>query len=456
MYYNKQGTFLNVKKFKEIHTSFELKNEKKTQMKRMWMWGWHKLSDKIKHWEITPDKKYVSIPAWLRWFWEFEDRYPLPTRVKFPKLINPYKWNKLDLKQDKAVDSLLKKEVGLLHASTWVWKTNISAKIIKELEVRTLIVVSWIELMNQMKKDLKEVFWITYKTLSGSKTKQKTADESIIIANIDTLVKQYNSFFEMFDLVILDEVDTYFSSDTRREMMWKKLNMKYIYWLTGTIKINYIPDKIFDIYFWPKTELLEKHFNPEIKKIMTEFTYQLDDMKKFHELKEALYTAEDRNDLIIKVIKETLWNNKWIVFSEYINHAKLLKEKIEANWIKCFLLIWEVKDTERQEIKKQLIKYNWPCVLIGSVKIIWRWFNVPELSVWYLTTCEKFTSNISQYVWRIIRKFEWKTEARWFDFIDPWCKVLLNQSKSRSTTYRKEFPSSSIEFYKLNEQQWIF
>ena len=106
-----------------------------------------------------------------------------------------------------------------------------------------------------------------------------------------------------------------------------------------------------------------------------------------------------------------------------------------------------VKDTERQEVKKALIAYDWPCVLIGSVKIIWRWFNVPELSVWYLTTCEKFTSNISQYVGRIIRKFEWKTEARWFDFVDPWCSLLFNQSKSRSSTYKKEFPKSSIEFY---------
>jgi len=35
MYYNKQGTFLTVEEFKKIQKSFELKNEKKIQMKRM-------------------------------------------------------------------------------------------------------------------------------------------------------------------------------------------------------------------------------------------------------------------------------------------------------------------------------------------------------------------------------------------------------------------------------------
>jgi len=39
---------------------------------------------------------------------------------------------------------------------------------------------------------------------------------------------------------------------------------------------------------------------------MTDFTYQLDDMKKFHELKKALYTAEDRNNLIVRTVVNTL------------------------------------------------------------------------------------------------------------------------------------------------------
>ena len=456
MHFDKTGTFLTIEEFKKVKDSFELKNEKKIQSMRMQLWGRKKMPDKIKHWKKVPDKDLVSIPAWLRGFWNFTDKYIEEEKILHPEINNPFKWNELDLTQNKKVSELLEKNIWLLHASTGVWKTMMTAKIISKLGLKTLIVVSWIELMNQMKGDLREILWVTYKTLSGLKTKQKLASEDIIIANIDTLVKQDQEFFNQFDVTILDEVDTYLSADRRRECVWQNITSKYIYGLTWTIKLNCSKDKIFDIYFWPKTELLEKHFSPKIYKVLSEFEYSLDDIKKFHELKAALYESEERNNLIVRTVRQTLWKKKGILFSEYIEHAKILKEMVEANGIKCFLLIWEIKDKERLEIKRQIKEYKWPCLLIGSVKIIWRGFNIPELSIWYLTTCEKFTSNIEQYVWRIIRKFPTKTVALWYDFVDPWCKTLYNQSKVRTRTYKKEFPESSIEFYVHTKQDTLW
>lgn len=530
MHYNKSWTFLTKTEFKKVKESFELKNEKKEQDRRMWLWGWQKLPTKIIHWEEMD--WFISIPSGLRGFWNFEDRYWDLGIVTHPEINNPFEGNELDLKQNKVVTELLDKEVWYWHISTGVWKTMITAKIIKQKSVKTLIVVPWIELMNQMQKDLEEVFWEKYPTIDwkswivkqilirdetlektitqwevllrekelwflsdeqkeivwDSKTiayKQKFFNPSqlkqikrlknkikkfkdqrefyeeinykklekvmksnIVIANIDTLVTlPKQEFFEKFDLTIMDEVDTYLWADRRREMVWQKINSKFIYWVTGTIKVNYVSDKVFDMYLWPKSELLEKHFSPKIYKVMSELRYHLDDPKKFHELKEAVYYDESRNNLIINTIMKTLWNNKWVLFSEYVEHAKILKEKLEGKWIKCFMLIGEVKDQERLEIKKQLKEYKWVCMLIGSVKIIWRWFNVPALSVGYLTTVESFKSNIEQYVWRIIRISPWKTSCTWYDFIDPWCKTLLNQSKKRWATYKKEFPDSNIEFY---------
>jgi len=530
MHYDKTWTFLTKTEFTKIQGSFELKNEKKEQDRRMWLWGWQKLPNKILHWEEL--NWFISIPSGLRGFWNFESHYWEIGKVTHPEIKNSFKGNELDLRQDDVVKSLLAKDVWFGHISTGVWKTMITAKIIKEKSVKTLIVVSGIELMNQMKNDLEEIFWEKYPTINGKtwivkqilipdELLEKTIDQwavllrekellfltdeqkeivwdsktlgyknkffnqwqlkslkklknkikkfkdqrefyeeinhkklekimmsDIIIANIDTLVTlPKEEFFEKIDLTIMDEVDSYLSADRRREMVWQKINSKYIYWVTGTIQLNYVSDKVFEMHLGPKSELLEKHFSPSIFKVMSEFRYHLDDLKKFHELKEAVYWDHSRNNLIINTIVKTLWKSKWVVFSEYIDHAKILKEKLEDKWIKCFMLIGEIKDKERLEIKKQLKEYEWVCILIGSVKIIWRWFNIPELSVGYLTTVEKFKSNIEQYVWRIIRIFPWKTSCRWYDFIDPWCKILLNQSKARSSTYKKEFPKSSMEFY---------
>lgn len=502
MHYNKNWTFLTKEEFEKIKDSYELKNEQKEQNRRLWLYGWQKLPNKIIHWKEVG--KLISIPSGLRGYYNFTDEYGVVNNVTHPEILNEYKWNELDLQQDKLIKSLLEKEVAFWLISTGAGKTMISAKIIKEKSVKTLIVVSGIELMNQMKNDLEEIFWEKYPTIHWTtwivkqilipedslendildtmnlikatvsvfqikrlkkrlkllKDKRKFTEEinykklekimksNIIIANIDTLVTlPRKDFFEKFDLTIMDEVDCYLWADRRRKMIWEKVNSKYIYWITGTIKINYTPDKIFPMYLWKKSELIIKHFQPDIFKVMTDFTYVLEDMKLYHELKATIYTDENRNDLIVNTVIKTIWNNKWIIFSEYIDHAKVLKEKLEDKWIKCFMLIGEVKSKERLEIKKQLKEYKWTCILIGSVKIIWRGFNVPELSVWYLTTTEKFKSSIEQYVWRIIRVFPWKTKATWYDFIDPWCRTLLNQSKARNTTYKKEFPKSNIYFY---------
>ena len=443
-FYDREWTWLTKKEFLPLKEKFIVKNLKKLQAKNMKMWNWMKMPSHIKHFKLDESKNMIKIPNWLRSFFNFENRYWKIKKVNHPDLFNKYKWNELDIKQDKAVSELLERNVWFLHASTSIWKTICLAKIIDKLKVRTLIVVQWITLMTQMRDDLEEIFSVKCKTLSGTKTKQKGAYEWIIIWNIDTIVKQSKDWLQEFDLVVIDEVDSCgLTAERRLEFTWN-ITANFLYWMTWTIKLNHVDNKIFPIYLWKKTELLEKNFIPTINKVFTGFEYHLDDMKKFYELKEALYTWEDRNKLIVKTVVDNLWKRKWIVFCEHIAHAELLTETFKNYWIKTFLLIWKIKKADREQVKKELIEYKWPCILVGSVKIIGRWFNVPELSIGFITTAEKFLSNIEQYVWRIIRKFPWKTNCIWYDFVDDWCSILLNQSKSRNSTYRREYPNCKI------------
>ena len=444
MFYDRTGSYLTYREFDKIKEKFVVKNLKKIQAMNMKLWGWQKLPTKIKHYEVIASKKLVKIPNWLRGFFPFEDRYWEVVNVKHPKIYNEYEWNELDTMQNTALNSLLVKNVWFGHFSTAIWKTMITAKIIDRLQVKTLILVPNLTLMNQMKTDLKEIFGVTCKTLSWTKTKQKWAYDDILIWNIDTMVKQDREFIEQFELIIIDELDTTWLQAEKRLAFTGSLAAKYIYWMTWTIQLNHVSDKVFPLYLWPKSELLLKNFTPKIFKVLTDFEYILDDLKDFHLLKEALYTNPARNNLILNTIHKNLWNRKWLVFCEYIDHAKLIDEQMSLCWIKTFLLIWEIKKDERERIKKELKEWEWPCLLIGSVKIIGRWFNVPELSIWFLTTAEKFRNNIEQYVGRVIRKFDWKTDCIWYDFVDVWAKILLGQANSRSTTYRREFKGCNI------------
>ena len=60
----------------------------------------------------------------------------------------------------------------------------ITAKIINKLKVKTLIVVPWLELMNQMRDDLFDIFWVKYPILNSKNSITKREDIS------DDIVKE--------------------------------------------------------------------------------------------------------------------------------------------------------------------------------------------------------------------------------------------------------------------------
>jgi len=452
MFYNKQWTFIPEEEFEKIKKSFVLKNQKKIHQMKLWFWGWQKLPTNLEYYKKVNInwKKYTKIPAWIKWVWEhkIKDKYWPVKHIEIWDLNNPYKGNELDIKQDKIVANMSEKLTALGHISTGLGKTYITAKLIKNKSVKTLIVCSWITLMQQMKMDLKDIFWKEFFTIWWPKRKQKNACHDIVIWNIDTLVKLDKNFFKEFDMVILDEVDTYLWSDKRIEFVFS-LTTKWLYWITWTIEVNHTDDKIFEIFFWPKFELLEKNFIPTYYKVFSKFSFNLLDMKDMHLMKEALYQDEDREELIIDILETNLWNRKGIIFLEYVEQAKRLREKIEEKWIKTFLLIWEISKDEREKVKQELKDYKWPCVLLGNVRIIWRWLNIPELSLWIMATAEKFNSNINQYIWRIIRKHPNKIGAIWYDIIDSKVKMLKWMAYAREKTFNKEF-KGKVLYYNLD------
>lgn len=432
------GLYMEREYFSKVHESFECSNLQKTRQRQMWFWGWQKLPDIIRHYEVV-GRNLIKIPLGYYGFKPelFEDRTPEFKSITLPEI----KWQLRD-EQVQVISSLMKESVWLLHASTATGKTYMVTGILKSLNLKTLIICDSIWRMTQMQQDLEDIFWVKYQTLSGKKSKKNDQlNNSIVIANIDSVTKMSKEWIGEFGTILLDETDRYLQSDNRREWIGS-LSPKYLYGLTGTIKLNHVEDKVFPIYLWPKTEYIVKNFVPNIHQIYTDFEYsdwQLDDMKEFYKLKQELYADSKRNDLIITTIIDTIWTRKWIVFCEYIEHSKLLKTELEKEWIKCFLIIGEISGEEREAIRIEMTDYKWRCLLIWSKVCIWRGLNIPELSVGYLTISEKFSTSVEQFVWRIIRKFPWKTTVDWYDFIDKNVWILANQWRARATVCKREF-----------------
>jgi len=384
------------------------------------------------------ERDWIKVPNWITWFYpsKFISTYDSKV-IEHPSLTRvSYDY------QERAILELTSRSVWLLHASTGSGKTQMICDITNRLRRNTLIMVQNLSQMAQMVDDIYQILWVIPTQVSWKKASAKASNEwykYITVCSIDSRDKINPCDYW---LILLDEADCYLGSDDRRDWV-SSLSPEYMYALTGTIKINDMDDSVFEIHYGPTTRLEMLHLTPHYVQVLSNFRFQLDDMSEFHELKAALYADPDRNRLVIWTVTTAIknWNKKGIVFTEHVDHARWLCEALESMGIKSYLLIGEVSKDDRERIRQDAKDCDGSVVIVGSVKIIGRWFDLPELSFAVLTTAEKFVSNIEQYMGRIIRKFDGKPQPVFYDITDHMQYLLNNQSKSRASTFRKTFPT---------------
>jgi superfamily II DNA or RNA helicase len=307
-------------------------------------------------------------------------------------------------------------------------------------------------LLRQMVRDIQEIFWLNPMYYGGSMTKKykSTINTDIIaVVNIESRDKVEN--LDTYHCVIVDEGQCIIGSKKRRDWICS-LSPQYLYCLTWTPNLNGVDDRVFEIMFGKVTQLFRKNFTPLYTQVITDyigrFISKPADWEKatsFTNFETQLSSDSERNNMIISTIVNTLEWRKWVVFCKRTEQAKELKSKLEDLWVYTELLIWETPEDERERVRQSIIDHNWPCVIVGNVQIVWTWFNCPPLSVAYLTTAETFNGNIIQYMGRIIRDFPWKTDCKFYDFVDSSTGILANQARTRLRNAKKEYPNLIVK-----------
>ena len=83
-----------------------------------------------------------------------------------------------------------------------------------------------------------------------------------------------------------------------------------MYALTGTIQVNDVEQKVFDIHYGKVTRLAMLNHTPHYTQVLSSFKFHIDDASQFHELKSALYESPTRNKLIIDLVAEKISGRK--------------------------------------------------------------------------------------------------------------------------------------------------
>lgn len=440
---NDEGCYIHESEFQQYISEFTLKNLKKlNQIKLGNLYSARKMPDTIKCY--TKEWQWYKVPSGISGHLvsKFACLYDNEV-IEHPKLSRTlYDY------QVTTVNDALQRNVWLIHASTGSWKTTIICEITYRLKRNTLILVQNLTQMTQMVDDIQMILWVIPTQVSGkkpSKKEQATWYPYITVCSIDSRDKVN---IKDYWLVLADECDCYLSSDDRREWIWN-ISTEYFYWLTGTIKINHVDDKVFKLYLWPTTTLKLHHLTPDYVQVPTQFSYILEDMKDFHELKQTLFSSEERNSIIVDIVANRCKGRKWIVFCEYVEHAKYLYDHLQRIGIKTYMLIGEVSKEDRERIRQEAKEFQWDVCLVGSVKILGRGFDLSELSYWILTTAETFASNLTQYLWRLVRAHKTKPHPIFYDLVDQYQYLLSNQAKKRLATFRRTFPTGKVSILNL-------
>jgi len=377
---------------------------------------------------------------------EIEGYFTLPEeneryKIEFKEKI------KLEKYQKEAVEKVLEMDVRcILHAATGAGKTVMAIYLIKEIGVKTIIIVPNLTLMKQWEESL-----IRFLPLEKPKDKKKSYrilhynEEPFVLVTTAKFLynvlfderestaernKEYRNFIEHSHMLIYDECHR--ASSSQSEAVLSNLNCYHRLGLTATPDMRTDKsDIVYHAYLGPnvanitRTRIVEegRGIMPKIKFIrVPSKTYPR--WKRYAEIyDDYIVNNKERNKIIIEKAKEMAKKGKVLVLVDRINHAKILGLMSE-----CLYTYGD--DKERFE-KFEKWKYGDENILICTVQLVGEGFDFPKLHSIVLAGSWKSQTRTIQTIGRLMRKCHGKKSAEFIDFANN-CDYLFEHTIKRA------------------------
>ena len=361
--------------------------------------------------------------------------------------------------QQEAANALLSNDIGVLSATTAFGKTVTAAYLIAQRKVNTLILVHSSALLEQWEKALSEFLIVEDKPeeqpqKSGRRKKpscigklgagKNTLNGCVDIAIMQSVVKgdEVKPFVKDYGLVIVDEC--HHVSAFSFEKVLKAVNAKYVYGLTATAirqdghqpiifmqcgSIRYKADAL--------SQMLENRIPRTVIPKFTEFRTAHQEMN-YTELCSLLCTDEMRNARIIEdVIAEYAKGKNIIILTERTEHAEGIYAVLDGKCRNLFLLSGQdgAKDKRLKLAAVKAVPQDENLVIVAIGKYIGEGFDEPRLDTLFLAMPISWKGRLSQYVGRLHRNCEGKTEICVYDYVDLFVPTLDRMYRKRMKGY---------------------
>lgn len=358
--------------------------------------------------------------------------------------------SKIELRklQHKAVGKLLENDRAILEAKPGFGKTIVAIFCIKKRKQPTLIIVHTKELLHQWQKRLEEFFDLKKGDVGLIGDNKWEIGNKITIASYQTLARNgCDELRDKFGFVVIDECH-HVPAKTFTEVV-SSLPAKYFLGLTATAIRKDKLERLMHFYIGPMIraeyeDMADENGSADEQSVATTIIVHKTDFQQkkfehFHELGEFLMKNDQRNGQIINDLVPILQSGgKCLLLTERVEHCQILLDLVRKNIKGIHAAVAEGKMTknERKRISKRILQDRFQ-LLIATGKLIGEGFDWPEVSYLFLAYPFSWKGKLIQYIGRVQRIADGKTQAFIHDYVDEKVNMLNLMYFKRLRTYRQ-------------------
>ena len=322
--------------------------------------------------------------------------------------------------KDEAIGNLNKYNATLISCYPGFGKTCTSIYIASKIQLKTLIILNRIMLMEQWVTSINK--FCPSATVSCIKPSAKNINNSgdFLIINALNIVKMSKDFFKDIGTVIVDEAHLIMS-----QVLSKSLHHVFPKYIIGLSATPYRPDGmnlLMDLYFTEHKitrNLFRKHTVYRVNTGITpEVEYDRNGKVIWGKILESQCLNEERNNLIVDIIRKHP-ERIFLVLSKRVEQAKYIFSKLKEFEENVSILVGS--DTEFDKDAR---------ILIGTTGKVGVGFDHPRLDT--LLLASDLEEYFIQYLGRVFRRED--VEPMVFDLVDN-NNILKKHFSSRKNVY---------------------
>lgn len=255
----------------------------------------------------------------------------------------------------------------------------------------------------------------------------------------------YHKLINSYGMVIMDEC--HHCGAKLSVQVMQKVNARYIYGVSATVKRGDNLDPLIHMLIGPTRHSYTARERAEEQGIghfvYPRYTRVVDTNESGDDINKAyalISSSPVRNDMILGDVRACVREGRTpVILTKYKEQAKYLFENLQEAAEHVFLLYGDNSDKENSEMRRKMngVPAEQSLILVATGQKIGEGFNFPRLDTLMLAAPVSFEGRLEQYLGRMNRDYEGKTEVIVYDYIDSHIRFFDNMYAKRLRTYKR-------------------